>query len=125
MRVIVVLLLFSVGLFALSYEDAILKAQKENKKILVELVMESCPFCEHVDKYVLTKEDVRTLLEKEFVFLKLDIDKNEIPDFLVSRMTPTFYFLNAKGDKILHEIKGAPSKSEFIKQLEYVIKIEN
>lgn len=125
MKFIVSLLLLSLSLWAINYEDAVRKAQKEDKKILVELVMESCPFCEQVDKYILTKVEVQTLLEKGFVFLKLDIDKNEIPDFLLSRMTPTFYFLNAKGDKILHEIKGAPSKSQFINQLEYVTKMEN
>lgn len=125
MRFIVSLLLFSVTLWAMNFEDAVLKAQKEDKKILVELVMESCPFCEQVDKYILTKADVQTLLDKGYIFLKLDINKDEIPDFLLSRMTPTFYFLNTKGDKILHEIKGAPSKSDFINQIEYVTKMEN
>ena len=86
MRFIVSLLLFSVTLWAMNFEDAVLKAQKEDKKILVELVMESCPFCEQVDKYILTKVDVQTLLDKGYIFLKLDINKDEIPDFLLSRI---------------------------------------
>lgn len=103
--------------WAMSYDEAVQKAQKEEKKILVELVMESCPYCERMEKFVLSNQEVKNMIEAHFVFIVLDIHKDTIPEQLISRMTPTFYFLSHNGEKILHEIKGAPSKSEFLNHL--------
>jgi len=108
------LLIISLSLWASSFSDAREKAKAQQKPILVELVMESCLYCEKMEKFILSKEDVKKILEKNYILLKLDIHKDEIPEFLVSRVTPTFYFLSSDGITILHEVIGAPSKSEFI-----------
>lgn len=125
MKLLMMLFFLSITTWAMTFEDAVMKAEKENKKILVEMVMEFCPFCEQVDKYILSRSEVQMVLNNHFIFVKLDINKDEIPEHLTSRMTPTFYFLNTKGENILHEMKGAPSKSEFLNQLQYVITLEN
>jgi len=124
MKVLFLCFMFCISVWSSDFEEAIQKATKEEKKILVELVMESCPYCERIEKYVLSKDEVKSILEKHFVFLALDIDKESIPELFTSRMTPTFYFLSSDGQKILHEIKGAPAKSDFMNILEYVIGIK-
>jgi len=65
----------------------------------------------------LSKDDVKKLMDEHYVFIKLDINKEVIPEHLTSRMTPTFYFLSSDGEHILEEIKGAPSKSDFVNYL--------
>ncbi len=112
-----IFLMISLCACASNFKDAREKAQIQNKVILIELVMESCSYCEKMDKFVLSKEDVRSIIDKNYIFLKLDIHKDEIPEFLTSRITPTFYFLTTDSI-VLHEIIGAPSKSEFIALLE-------
>ena len=112
------LLIISLSLCGSSFSDATESAKTQKKLILVELVMESCSYCEKMEKFVLSKEDVKNAIEKNYIFVKLDIQKDEMPELLTSRITPTFYFLSSDGIKILHEVIGAPSKSEFMILLE-------
>lgn len=116
MKIIGCVLFISLGLLASSLDDVAAKAKVQNKRIIVELAMESCSYCEKMDKFVLSKEDVKSAIDKSYIFLKLDIHKDEIPELFSSRMTPTFYILTADSI-ILHEVIGAPSKSEFMSLL--------
>lgn len=120
MKKIILCALLSISLWSLSFEEAVMEAKKEHKLLLVELEMESCPYCERMDKFVLSKEDVKKLINEHYIFLKLDINKEVIPEHFTSRMTPTFYFLSSNGENIIEEIKGAPSKSDFIHYLNKV-----
>lgn len=117
MKIIVSLFLMSLSLYAMSFNDIKIQAAAEKKLILVELVMESCSYCEKMEKFVLSKEDIKSIITKNYMLLKLDIHKDEIPEFLTSRITPTFYIVTPD-NIILHEMIGAPSKSEFIALLE-------
>jgi len=120
MKKVILYVFLSMTLWASGFEEAILKAKGEHKLLLVELEMESCPYCEKMDKFVLSKDDVNKLIEEHYVFIKLDINKEVIPEHLTSRMTPTFYFLSSDGESIIEEIKGAPSKSDFVNYLNKV-----
>lgn len=120
MKIVLMWMFTGALLFAATFSDAIQEAEKNHKLILVEMVMEFCPYCQQMDKYVLSKEDVKMVINHKYVFLKLDIEKDEIPAFFTSRMTPTFYFVSASGEDIVYEIKGAPSKSEFLRILKSI-----
>lgn len=120
MKKIILCVLLSISLWAFNFEEAVIEAKKEHKLLLVELEMESCPYCERMEKFVLSKDDVKKLMDEHYVFIKLDINKEVIPEHLTSRMTPTFYFLSSDGESIIEEIKGAPSKSDFINYLHKV-----
>ncbi|MDD4507058.1 MAG: thioredoxin family protein [Sulfurospirillaceae bacterium] len=120
MKKIILCVLLSISLWAFNFEEAVIEAKKEHKLLLVELEMESCPYCERMEKFVLSKDDVKKLMDEHYVFIKLDINKEVIPEHLTSRMTPTFYFLSSDGESIIEEIKGAPSKSDFINYLNKV-----
>ena len=120
MKKVILFLLLSITLCAFNFEEAVIEAKKEHKLLLIELEMESCPYCEKMDKFVLSKNDVKKLIDEHYVFVKIDINKEVIPEHLTSRMTPTFYFLSSDGEHIIEEIKGAPSKSDFINYLNKV-----
>lgn len=117
MKIIGCVLFISLSLLASSLDDVAVKAKAQNKLIIVKLVMESCSYCEKMDKFVLSNEDVKSAIDKNYIFVKLDIHKDEIPELFPSRMTPTFYIVTADSI-ILHEVIGAPSKSEFMSLLE-------
>lgn len=117
MKALIFVALMLSSVWSMSYEDALAESQKTGKMLIVELVMEFCSFCEKMDKYVLSSADVKQVLNEHYVLIKLDINKDEIPEKFTSRLTPTFYFLNQKGDKIIQEIVGAPSKSQFLSYL--------
>ena len=125
MKKIILCVLLSISLWAFNFEEAVIEAKKEHKLLLVELEMESCPYCERMEKFVLSKDDVKKLINEHYIFIKLDINKEVIPEHLISRMTPTFYFLSSDGENIIEEIKGAPSKSDFINYLNKVKKQGN
>ncbi len=120
MKKIILYILLSISLWAFNFEEAVIEAKKEHKLLLVEFEMESCPYCERMEKFVLSKDDVKKLINEHYIFIKLDINKEVIPEHLTSRMTPTFYFLSSDGESIIEEIKGAPSKSDFINYLNKV-----
>lgn len=125
MNKILIILVFSfLSLFGNNFELAVQKASGTNKLILVELVMEFCPYCERMEKAVLSKADIKKILQEKYVFIKLDINNDEIPYNLTSRLTPTFYFLSNDGEKVLEEVKGLTKKSNFKFFLEEVYEQE-
>lgn len=118
MKKVIILCVLINLLFSASFETALNEAKKTHKMLLVELVMESCSYCEKMDKYVLSNDEVKQILNDHYIFIKLDIHKDDIPEILTSRLTPTFYFINASEGKIIKDIIGASSKSQFLAYLE-------
>jgi thioredoxin-related protein len=108
---------FFLACFSFTYandlDTALKQADLENKLVLVEITRDFCPYCERMEKSVLNKADVKVLIKKKYVFLKLNLSHDEIPYIFSSKLTPTFYFLNEKGE-ILEELMGLMKKSDFI-----------
>jgi len=100
-------------IYANDLDTALKQADLENKLVLVEITRDFCPYCERMEKSVLNKADVKVLIKKKYVFLKLNLSHDEIPYIFSSKLTPTFYFLNEKGE-ILEELMGLMKKSDFI-----------
>jgi thioredoxin-related protein len=99
--------------YANDLDAALKKADLENKLVLVEITRDFCPYCERMEKSVLSKADVKALIKKKYIFLKLNLSHDEIPYIFTSKLTPTFYFLNTKGE-VLEELMGLMKKSDFI-----------
>jgi thioredoxin-related protein len=115
-------LLFTNLLHAADFYDAVYKAKGTNKLILVELVQDFCPYCIRMDKSVLSRDDVKKILDEKYVFIKLNTKSDDIPDMMKSRITPSFYFLSNDGEKVLEEVIGLMSKSDFTFYLEEIYK---
>ncbi len=91
-KIIMILVLSVVYLLGADFAQLVEKARGTNKLILVSLEQEYCPYCERMEKSVLSKKDIKEIINKKYVFIKLDINKDEIPEHLTSRLTPTFTF---------------------------------
>ncbi len=93
--------------WAPSYDAALVQAKKEKKNVMVMLSKEGCPACEYMNDIVFEESAVENEINKKFVPVHLDIHKDFIPEGLGYIGTPTFHFLNAKGEKLKRHDGGA------------------
>lgn len=81
-------------------EKSILQEAKENNKnILVYATSNTCYFCKRMEKDVINTVEIKELMYKDYVFIKIDVDKTMLPFGLSKKfegMTPTFFFLNSR-----------------------------
>src|SRR5574344_1785168 len=71
--------------------------KNENKKIIVYATSTSCYFCKKMDKEVFTDNEIKKLLDKNYIFIEIDMDKSSLPFDLqkeYKRVTPSFFFVN-------------------------------
>ncbi|MCX6061231.1 MAG: thioredoxin family protein [Campylobacterales bacterium] len=93
--------------WAPSYDAALVKAAKEKKNVMVMLSKEGCPACEYMENNVFEEQMIEDTINKNFVPVHLDVHKDKIPSELGYIGTPTFHFLNAKGEKLKRYDGGA------------------
>lgn len=96
-----------------SYESALSQATKEKKNVMVMLSKEGCPACEYMKGVVFEDKIVQDTVNQNFVSVYMDVHKNNIPSSLEFMGTPTFYFLNSKG-QILKRHDGGAKISKFL-----------
>jgi thioredoxin-related protein len=101
-------------------EDLLKEARESKKKIFVYATSKTCHFCKKMDKEVLSLNDVVREIEKDFIFLKVDIEDVSLP-FNLSKgyrgMTPTFFALDNEG-KLKNKYPGSWNKKDFLTILE-------
>jgi thioredoxin-related protein len=100
----------------MSTKELIQKAKKDNKIILVEAISKTCYYCKRMEKEVLSLPDVKNAIYKNFIYIKVDIDKTKLPlglDKRYKHMTPTFFTLSPNG-KFKHMYPGAWNKDDFL-----------
>ncbi|MGF1671534.1 MAG: thioredoxin family protein [Balneolaceae bacterium] len=94
-------------------ETALETAKEENKKVILDVYAEWCPYCRRMHNDVYPDEKVSTILEQYFILVHIDIESNENVKFidrtitqsqlaraLRSQSTPTTYFMSANGEVI-------------------------
>ena len=103
----------------MKYSDAMIKAKKENKIVMVMFSQVGCGACDFMENIVLEDEKVISEFTKDFIGVHIDIHKDSIPSGLDYFGTPTFHFINADGKKI-DRIDGGKKVESFIKKLKEV-----
>ena len=91
-------------------------AKRENKILIVEAISKTCYYCKKMDKEVLSLPVVKDAIFKNFIYIKVDIDKTKLPlglDKHYKQMTPTFFTLSPNG-KFKHMYPGAWTKDDFL-----------
>ena len=100
-----------------SLGQALNKAKKENKLILVDCYFTGCIPCEQMDKEVFPNRLVSTKMEKDFVFIKANIFTEKIADTLkvqyVLNGFPTFLIINGDG-RLINSTSGYKDPGELI-----------
>ena len=91
------------GLVALTLEEALIKAEKENKLVLADMSAIWCPTCRRLDKEVFSDDRVKNVLDEQYVFARIEYESDDGKAFMARykvRGFPTLLVLNAKGDKM-------------------------
>ena len=90
----------SVALGYLSnFDEAIAKAKKENKMVMLIMIKDGCPWCKKLEERVLLQEEVKKRIQKEFVAVLLNRDKSVYPKYYQTKYTPTTYFIDANTEE--------------------------
>ena len=123
MKFILVLLLTLGSLHGLSidiqesYPDALKKAKKENKPLMIYLYMLNCHTCEYMENHIFTDKGVHDYLAKNYVVVQLYTNDKELPKELQVEMSPVFHFINPQNGEMIESIMGGRDAKRFLKLL--------
>jgi thioredoxin-related protein len=93
------------------FQTALARASKEGKNVLMDVGGEWCGWCHRMDKFITEHEELRTLLEKHYVLLKVNFsDENKNEQFL-GRFPkidgyPHFFVFDASGKLLISKSTG-------------------
>ena len=104
------------------YDEALVKANKENKLVYVFIGTANCPFCNKLKETTLSDKEVMAALDKDFVYIYLSVDIDDIPEQFSMHFYPAHYFVDKKG-KIIYSTAGYRKKVTFLELLSDVKKI--
>jgi len=100
----------------MSIDELIKKAKDEHKLLLIEASSNTCYYCQKMKKDVLSLPDIQKAINKNYIYIDIDIDKKKLPlnlDKSFKNITPTFFALKPDG-KLLNAYPGAWNKSDFL-----------
>jgi thioredoxin-related protein len=106
----------------MTYEQALIISKQNNKPIMLKLTANNCKYCTKMDNEVLVDEEVKFLLEENFITVNINVDNETVPLNFKQDVTPTFIFID-KNEKITSKLPGSWDKKDFIDLLNSRIKI--
>ena len=112
MKKLLLLFLLTIGLFGAeiawnsSYDQALLKAKKEGKPIMVLITSESCRWCRKLESTTLQDEEIVSRINTSFQAVNVTKDKSVYPKNLSAKMVPMSYFIDSRNGKVLYSIPG-------------------
>ncbi len=117
-----------VNMFEGTLDEAIAKAKKENKQVLVLGSATWCSPCKALEKNVYPTKETGNLINSKTVFIKYNLDKAD-PDNVANRFAirayPTFVVLNDEGVEVNRFVGGARDAAGFNARVEDALKPEN
>ncbi len=104
-------------------DNAFKKAKAQKKLVLVEISKQNCSYCEALEREVFQNPNYLKEIEKNYIIIKLQKNRDKIPSFLKTRFYPTTYIL--KYDKtIIDELPGYMKSDNFIDFIKEVYRQE-
>jgi len=106
------------GFEHVSFEEALTKAQAEDKNLLIDFAAIWCPACRKLDNQVISQTEVKAEIEKNYVFTRLEYesDDREIFERYGIQGFPTLLVVDQTG-KPLRRIATTLDPEQFIEQL--------
>ena len=114
------------------YDEGLAKAKKEKKHILVAFYTSRCGWCRKMDQYTFTDKEIKKVLNKSYVAVKVDgqsknkvksgdtkITEKQVAGEFRVRGYPTTWFLKHSGEKIA-PYYGYADAHTFLNVLNYI-----
>jgi thioredoxin-related protein len=116
----------------ISLEEALKLAPESDKKILIDVYAEWCPYCQRMHSEVYKNDDVIKAIADHYIWVKINVESDQIVNYHGNEMTeaqfaralenesvPTTYFLNQEGS-ILGSQPGFIEADMFSSLLKFV-----
>lgn len=116
----------------LSYNEGLALAEKENKYVLINFYTDWCGYCKKMDKETYSNEEVKNILNKNFVIVKVNAESNnkviengeEITERELAKLYqvtgyPTTWFLESNHSRVA-PLPGYVASEQFIPVLNYI-----
>ena len=97
-----------------SYKKAVKKAKEMKKDIMLVLVANYCPWCRKFEQRVLLKEDVNDIIQKNYIPLIINKEKDDFPQELNMSFSPIVYFIDHKTLKSYERVVGYNNREDFL-----------
>ena len=97
----------------MTYAQALSLSKQNNKPIMLKLTADNCKYCIKMDNEVLSDNEVKSLVDENFIMLSINVSKEVVPLNLKYSVTPTFVFID-KNEKIMSKLPGSWNKKDFI-----------
>lgn len=123
-KIILISLYFTITLFAqnlvtfTNYEEALNSAKKNGKNILMFVYTDSCSWCKKMKKETLSNKNSIEFINKNFIFLTINREKDSFPKEFSPRFIPTTYLIDAKNEEEIYALYGFKSSKELISELD-------
>jgi thioredoxin-related protein len=95
------------------------KANSDKLTLMIYTAV-TCPQCAYMKKKVFTNNDVKPYLQKHFVILEKDINKDQLPENFEYFGIPTIFFVNNNGQQVA-KIVGSSRAKPFLEKLHTII----
>jgi len=116
----------------ISLEEALKIAPESDKKILIDVYAEWCPYCQRMHSEVYKNDDVINAIADHYIWVKINVESDQLVSYHGNEMTeaqfaralenksvPTTYFLNKEGS-ILGSQPGFIEADMFSSLLKFV-----
>ena len=103
-----------------NFNEAVKRAKKEQKNIMLVLVSNYCPWCRKFEQRVLLKKEVNAIIQKNYIPLILNREKDPFPKEFDTGFTPIVHFIDHKTQKSYKSVVGYNNKDEFT----YILKTD-
>jgi thiol-disulfide isomerase/thioredoxin len=109
-----------IDFFTGSWEQALARAETENKLIFVDAYAEWCGPCKLMDARVFPQEQVGDFFNEHFISVQYDMEKAESADFRrfhTANAYPTLLFISPENE-LVHRVVGARRSAQLIRDAE-------
>jgi len=99
------------------FNKAIKKATANRKLVLVEIYSDNCPFCNKLNAIFRKSNKVKRLINQNFVMVKINNSRAELPLGVQVGVTPSLIFIRADTQEVKMIIPGIDTLGELINTL--------
>jgi glyoxylase-like metal-dependent hydrolase (beta-lactamase superfamily II) len=99
------------------FHQAIKKAKADKKILLIKVRSDNCPFCNELDTVLKKNNEVKRLINKNFVMVTINHSRDELPLNINIGLTPSLVFVRADTQEVKMIIPGIEALGELVDTL--------